>query len=237
MKRTQYFIFGFTIILLLSFLCNGQEKIRKIEKRSIKNEPIELVSARVGSKAFTKENQILADKDWLKNLEFDLKNISGKTIVYAEVQIEVGRQGKMQYPLLLPLIFGQIPQSESQSLSTYTAVESLKVLKPNDSVKISIEPSTLEKFTTIFMPQNEITEIEQVRFYFDFIIFDDGLAWSRGRLMRRNSSNKWQDIRAIPIKTGVFNSHFNLNTAQMFINSWRKDKPKSCSAVSSSFFL
>ncbi len=98
MKLLQSFLFTFSLILLLSLLCYGQVKVRKIEKRSTKNEPIELVSAEVGDLPFNNENQVLADKSWLKNLKLNVKNISGKTIVYMKVNLEISAQGKCNIP-------------------------------------------------------------------------------------------------------------------------------------------
>lgn len=228
----KYYFFGFSLILLLSLLCYGQEKVRKIEKRPTKNEPIELVSAEVGNKIFNNENQILADKDWLKNLKLNVKNISDKKIVYIKVELDVERQGKMQYPLGLPLVFGQKPPPEL----TDTDVAKLEGLKPNESVKISITPSILDHFTTKFMPENEIKDIEQVKFFFDFIVFDDGTAWSRGRLMRRNpnNENQWQTIREQKEVSFLQNM---LNIPLKFINSWQENKVASCRSTNSGFFL
>lgn len=230
MRISKYYIFGFSLILLLSFFCYGQEKVRKIEKRSAKNEPIELVGSGVAGKAFN-ENQILADKDWLKNLKLKLKNISNKTIVYMAVVLRIQKQGKMQYPLELPLAFGQIPQPEF----TDTDIANIKGLKPNESVEVSIPSDILEHFTTKFMPENELVDIERGLLYFDFIVFDDGTAWSRGQMMRRNSDNKWQYIRTEQKEVSLFN--FILNKPSMSINNWQEKSAAFRSLTNSDFFL
>ncbi len=220
MKLLQSFLFTFSLILLLSLLCYGQVKVRKIEKRSTKNEPIELVSAEVGDLPFNNENQVLADKSWLKNLKLNVKNISGKTIVYMKVNLEFSAQGKMQYPLLLPLVFGHIPPPDSASSNS--DLSNLKILRPNQSVKISIIPSVLNKFAGKFAPENEILDIEQVRFFFDFVIFDDGTAWSRGRQMRRNPDdpNRWQRMRIEQPGANFLHSFFNLSIPLRVVNNW-----------------
>ena len=196
MKIFRYCLLGLIFILLLSFFCYGQEKMRKIEKRPTKNEPIELVSAKVKDKFLDKENQVLADKDWLRNLRFDVKNISNKRIVYIDVALQIPKQGRMQYPLLLSLRFGQQPPPEF----TDSDIAKLKGLEPNQSVKISIDSNNLEHFITKFMPENEVENIEQVKYFFDFVVFVDGTAWSRGFFRRRDSNNpnRWKIIRTLP---------------------------------------
>jgi hypothetical protein len=196
MKISQYCLLGLSFILFLTFLCYGQEKLRTIEKRVTKNEPLELVSAEVEEKSFDKENKVLADRNWLKGLRLNVKNISNKRIVYLRVSVQVPRQGKMQYPLLLSLRFGQIPPPEF----TNSDISKLKGLKPNESVQVSIDPNNLEHFMTKFMPENEVEDIEQVKFFFDFIVFDDGTAWSMGSSMRRDADNpnRWNVIRTSP---------------------------------------
>jgi hypothetical protein len=164
-----------------------------------------------------------------------VKNISGKTIIYIKVELDIERQGKMQYPLGLPLVFGQIPPLEMTDVD----VAKLEGLKPNQSVKISVTPSILDNFTTKFMPENEIKDIEQVKFFFDFIVFDDGTAWSRGRLMRRNpnNENRWQTIRKEQKEFSFLQNISILNIPLVFINSWRKNNTTSCSSTNLVFFL
>lgn len=188
MKISKYYIFSFSLILLLSFFCYGQEKVRKIEKRSAKNVPIELISSEVAGETFNKENQVLADKDWLKNLKLGFKNISNKTIVYMEISLKIQPQGKLQYPLWLPLRFGQLPLSKTVESSMNRDSAKLKVLKPSDSAELSLESNIFNSFTQ-FMSENE-EDIENVTIVFEFIVFNDNTAWSKGHQMRRNPDNE-----------------------------------------------
>lgn len=215
MKRTPYYVFGFSLILLLSFLCNGQEKIRKIEKPSVlKEQPIELVSSEVGDKVFDNENKISADEYWLKNLELNLKNISSKTIVYIKVFLQIEAQGKMQYPLGIPLTFGQAPLPKTFKSSNDKNVNENKILKSNESTKLSIKPYLFES-SNQFIQNNEIKDIEKVKVIFDFIVFDDGTAWSQGQWMRQNpDDDKRWDIIGVKKKQSLFkiiNISFNFD--------------------------
>jgi hypothetical protein len=196
MKTSQYYLFGMTLILLLTFVCNGQEKIRKIEKPSVtKEQPIQLVSLEVGDKVLDNENKVLADEDWLKNLELNLKNTSSKTIVYIKVFLQIEAQGKMQHPLRIPLTFGQALLTKTFKSSNDKTIDIAKKLKPNESIKLSIKPSLFDS-SSQFIENNEIKDIEKVKVIFDFIVFDDGTAWSQGQWMRRNPDNdkRWDVI-------------------------------------------
>ena len=208
MKRTQYYIFGFSLILLLSPLCNGQEKIRKIEKPPVmKEQPIELVSSEVGDKLLDNENKILADEYWLKNLELNLKNTSTKTIVYIKVFLQIEAQGKMQYPLRIPLTFGQAPLPKTLKSSNDKTSDAAKILKSNESTKLSIK-SYLFDSSNQFIRNNEIKDIEKVKVIFDFIVFDDGTAWSQGQWMRQNpDDDKRWDVIGVKKKLISFQNH------------------------------
>ena len=72
MKLLTYYSLGLGLILFLSILCSGQEKTHTPEIRHARNNPLELVRAEVRSKAFTSENEVLSDNNWLRDLK--LKN-------------------------------------------------------------------------------------------------------------------------------------------------------------------
>lgn len=237
MKISKYYILGFSLILLLSFLCNGQEKIRKIEKRPAKNEPIELISSKVGNKNFNTENQVLADKDWLKNLKLNFKNISNKTIVYMEINLKIQPQGKLQYPIWLPLRFGQMPLSKSLESSMNRDSAKLKVLKSGESVELSLTPKILDSVKQ-FMSENEIEDIENVMVVSDFIVFNDDTAWSKGHKMLRNPDDdkKWDVVNDSQKDVSRLQNRFFPDKTSKFINSLRENGAITYLSINSVFF-
>jgi hypothetical protein len=162
----------------------------------MKDQPIELVSSEVGKKIFDEENQILADKDWLKNLKLDFKNISNKTITHIKIYLKIEAQGNMKYPLRIPVSFGQAPLPKSFKSSENSDVLEAKILKPNEVIKISIKP--FFESALPFLKENEIEEVARVKIIFDFIVFDDGTAWSQGQKLRQNTDNdkQWDVVGA-----------------------------------------
>lgn len=217
MKLLQRYLCGFGFVLLLTLFCFGQERIRQIEKKNTRNEPIELINSEVGNKVSNTENQVLADKDWLRNLKLNLKNISNKRIVYIEVELEIEPVGKMQHPLRLPIKFGKLP-----SLTNINDANS-EVIRQNEYIKVSLKPYILDSLVQ-FMQKNEIAEIERVKVFFEFVVFDDGTAWSKGQQMRRNptNGNQWDVIGNSQKEISILQNNSIFDPA--LISNWRENR-------------
>lgn len=188
MKSTINITVSFCLFFLLSVILVGQEKLRTLEKRITKNDPIELVSFEVKNRVFNDKKTVVGDKFWLRDLRMNVRNISNKQIVYLSVNIQIQPTSKSKIPFNLPFVFGSYYLPE-QGLN-------YKPFMPNETLKIAILPTQLEYFTNVFMPQNDLNDIDFVKYYFNFIVFEDGTAWSKGRLLHRSQNNpyKWESF-------------------------------------------
>jgi hypothetical protein len=183
-------LFSVVLVLFAITYGYGQNRGRRLEKRPTKNDPLKLIKAEVGDKVFDEDNKVLAGKEWLSELKLEIKNVSGKPIVYASIFIQVEKAG-IKGSTALQLVFGRMPPIDF----TLADLEKYKKLQPNESVKIAVPQSELGTFEAAFGTD----EIENAKYFFDTIIFDDETAWQRGQTMRRTPENRWHDIR-FPIK-------------------------------------
>lgn len=238
--KSLHRLFILTIFLLIPLFCYGQEKIRIVEKALTSNEPIELVNLKVKDKPFDAENQVLADKDWLNKLNLKLKNTSDKTIVYIRLELEITRLGKMQYPLRLPLEFGQIPSITSSENAKVSGLNISERVTPGKTVKVSLQPKFYD-FLLQFMQENEIEDIERVKVFFEFIVFDNGTAWSKGYEMRRNlkNPNQWDVVGDWQKEMSKFQNRFMLNESRILAqaNNTKWNKTLSDLSTQPSFFF
>lgn len=231
MKSSRYILTGFSLSLLLVILCYGQEKVRTVNKITTKDEPIALIGSEVGSKVFNPENQILAGQDWLQYLKLDLKNISNKTIIYMKVELKIERQGRMEYPLRLPLFFGKQPDNSSLSPNLRDTSQ-VELLKPGESVKLSLKPNYINA-STKFLRENGIEDIENVKIFFELVLFDDGTGWAKGNQLRRNAKNNNQ----FEVINSSLQEHNQLDLISMITKSWQGINTKHYLSDYPSFFL
>jgi hypothetical protein len=129
-------------------------------------------------------DSVFAGKDWLKSLKLEFKNIHDKSIVHMRVELEIAPTGKMDAPLFLSLSFGARPRRPIAELDAKT----LKKLAPNKTQKLAMSEETSD-FLLSYMKEKEIEDIDQVKVHVEFIIFEDGVAWSKGQTMRQDIKN------------------------------------------------
>jgi hypothetical protein len=177
---------------MVSSLAFAQEKPRTVEKFQFSNEPIELTDISIASKKMNSDETILFNNTWLKELSLNIHNGSGKNIIYMEIELEIAPSGKMQLPVRLPIKFGKMPDftSEMENFATESLLES------EERVSLSLTKKNYE-WLSKFMLENEVENIDKVTIYFEFVLFDDYTAWSKGFKMKRNSKNpsRWDAVK------------------------------------------
>ncbi len=237
MKLLPFRFFVLSIFLLFSLFSYGQEKVRTVEKASSSNGLLELVNLKVGEKIFDTENQVLAEKNWLKTLNFSLKNTSDKTMMHVGLELEIERTGKMKLPLRLPITFGQMPLKEL-SLNSKITPETTRTLKPNESATVSLKSKHYDALLR-FMQENEIEDIARVKVFFEFIVFQDGTAWSKGHEMRQNpdNPNRWDVIGVWQKDVSLFQNRPLPNVSRLLVRDWKHDNVMSNWSTSPNFFL
>lgn len=174
--------------LLVSLLAYAQDKKSRVVKEQHYEGPVEIVGLSIQGQTANFLKEISAGKDWLKTLTLNIKNNHNKSIVHMEVGLEIAKAGKMDYPLLLSINFGQMPPTAEEN----QPLKLLKKVAPNSTKKLSLSESSYN-FLVNYMRENQVDDIDEVEVSIQFVLFDDDTAWSKGHLMRRdpNNPNNW----------------------------------------------
>jgi hypothetical protein len=176
--------------MLLVFFCTTalfvqaqNLKHRTVEQAAFEG-PVEIMSLEIEGNPARFNDSVFAGKDWLKSLKLEIKNLHDKSIVYMEVELEIAPTGKMSIPLRVPLTFGVRPRRPIAELDA----KALRKLTPNKTNKLALS-KYMSDFLDNYMRENDIEDIGKVKVHVEFIIFEDGVAWSKGQTMRQDIKN------------------------------------------------
>jgi hypothetical protein len=152
------------------------------------NEPVSITNINIKGNPVNINSHVSASHDWLKNLSFDIQNISNKPIIYISLQV-LFPQTKTNGPILAyPMHLGERPRSPDQ-------FPRQALLMPNETVKMSINDDAYTKLKNFVETRTPIENISDVQIDVDFVAFDDDTAWATGAFMHRKPGDmtKWVD--------------------------------------------
>lgn len=193
MKLFNNFVFSLFVVFSVSVIISGQEKLRTLERRLTKNDPVDLINFEINNKIFDDKKTVLGNRFWLRDLRINVRNMTNKPIIYVKVNIQIDPREGMKLPVILPMIFGSygIPSRNNPN-----QLETIPPLLPNQVIKMGLAFDVYEKFINSVLPENQIDDLNKVKYYLDFVAFDDGTGWQRGQMMRRNPNNPklWDSV-------------------------------------------
>ncbi|HKP12507.1 MAG TPA: hypothetical protein VJZ91_10370, partial [Blastocatellia bacterium] len=152
------------------------------------NEPVSINNINIKGNPVNINSHVSARHDWLKNLSFDVQNISNKPIVFVELQL-LFAQTKTDKPILAyPMQFGERPRFPNQSPGQAP-------LMPNEKVGFSIKDDAYIKLRNFVETRTPIENISDVQIDVVFVAFDDDTAWATGAFMHRKPEDptRWVD--------------------------------------------
>jgi hypothetical protein len=195
MKKMRWrFLIGLGVCLT-PVLMNGQEKLRTIVDDPQENTSIVIVGRHIGAKGFEHkvENRygIMAGRDWVSQLTFDVKNITEKHITYIQFQLVILKQGNtVQAPQALNFYFGNMAATTESKHAR---------LDPNDVVRVAMSDSERASFEN-YLNKYEGQDVERVTLNLREVHFDDGTGWRGGAELRQDSSypERWRSVTSQP---------------------------------------
>jgi hypothetical protein len=187
MIKPRFCIGVFSVIFLLFSGSLAQEKVRTVDNRmyrmyDVKTEPIEIVSRQVGDKPFINSTQVNADNEWLRDLTFGVKNISGKTIKEFEIQVIIPQQGGMAYPAALTAWYSSRNPAQKPEKKQAGQNGGEEGLAAGDVVTVKVVVGRMLED----IKKQGVEDIERVYLSFGRVVFDDGTAWYQGIPMRQD---------------------------------------------------
>jgi hypothetical protein len=155
---------------------------KNFEKReSYSNEPLKVIKIKAANKSLGFDEQISGADDWLKAAEITVKNISGKDIVFIEIDFNFPETKSSGNEMSFPLRLGSRPGVTNSNPPV--------VLRSDDEATLSLEGKRYEQLVQFIEHRHSISAIGKVAVNVGFVIFADGTAWSGGKFLRRDPNN------------------------------------------------
>lgn len=183
MKKTISLMKVF-IFIVIAIPLYGQDLKSRVVETTKYDGPVEVSELEIEGQKFDFQHKVFAGKNWLKLLQLSVKNNYSKSIIFMKVELEIAPVGKMERPLRLPITFGELPPIPGDEKAS-TVIEKMA---PKSIKKLSVEKYMLD-FLADYMKEKEIEDIDSVNVIIEFIVFDDGTAWSKGHTMHRDPKN------------------------------------------------
>jgi hypothetical protein len=199
MSKVSKSILSFmTVLMLAGILLTGhstaqQGQERLLEKQVHQKEPLRIkaIKGKKGDVLISKKFQ--DGNDWLNGLTFQLENISDKNITFVQLEVEFPRSDSVP-PLVFPLEYGT-------GLSPNDPIPANPVppIRPGEDVVLSITDAHYEPLQGLLGDMKYSKSVKHAILDIRTVIFDDGVMWRAGRLMKRdpNDARKWIGINSV----------------------------------------
>lgn len=156
--------------------------------RFYQNEPVSISNINVQGNPVSINSKVTVGDDWLRNLSFDLQNISNKRIIYVSLRLLFPQTAAGGPILAYPMHYGERPRLPDQARKQAP-------LAPNEKVEIHINDDAYTKLKNFVETRTPMANISDVQIDVDFVAFDDDTAWATGAFMHRKPGNptRWVD--------------------------------------------
>ena len=188
MKRILCFsLFIGLLVYFLTSVTDAQEKLRIIQETQQEDSPVVVVSRQIGNKPVDRTYQnrhgIMAGQDWIKELTFDVKNVSNKNIAYIDLEIIVPKAGNLATNgKVISIFFGDRAATPSTILGDSSGLQ--RLLGPGQVVSVAM--SDAERKSVENYLRKYAADVEQVTLNIREVHFDDGTGWSLGIELRQD---------------------------------------------------
>ncbi len=194
---------GFLLCHIVS-VADAQEKLRIIQQLQPENSPAVVVSRRVGERLVDRKSEnihgIMASRDWLSQLTFDVKNLSNKNVTYIRLEFVIPKIGQMVHNgRVVRVAFGNMVASAATG--SKDSRSPLELLKPGDVVRLKISDLERTNLET-YLKKYDAEDVEQIRVDIREVHFDDGTGWYLGHELKQDPSNPkiWRSVGQGQIK-------------------------------------
>jgi hypothetical protein len=167
-------------------VADAQGKMRAVQEVPHKNSPIIVVSRALGGKTFDSKRSILGDKGWLKQLTFDVKNVSNKNVIYFNIDLVVPKHGKMPGLIALSIFFGN--RTGPAILVPGDSNHNDKLVRPGNVVRVKLSDDEVSRWEKEFK-KYEVEDVTFITMDIRTVHFDDGTGWQLGNELRQDLDN------------------------------------------------
>jgi hypothetical protein len=158
----------------------SQDTHRVVEKISLKNEPLEIMELRSKARIMKLGEAFPSGDDWLEGMRFKLKNVSGKALRRAELELEFPEIKLGDGTFLFTIHLGQIPD-----LPDADSIE-MPLVQPDETFELKFDDLT---YAGLRQRVFQGVSVTKVRVLISTAYFADGTAWHHGFWHKRDPNN------------------------------------------------
>ncbi len=175
---------------------SAQPRVRSlVDGKTYSDAPVIVVDTKWKSSSLKAGERISADKDWLKDVQIDIKNISQKPIMAVDVMVNSLQNGEMK--IVAPFIFEFRAAQRGPS-------HEMVPLEPGKTVTLSVLEN--QRLATMkFLGKQQFDDFSTVNVEVKNVFFMDGTGWINGREMRQDPNNPdvWHPVQKSPSKPSL----------------------------------
>jgi hypothetical protein len=198
------------VIVCAVWVCGAQDKLRVIRETVHKNSPVIVVSRQIGGKRVdrTYENRhgVMAGPGWIKQLTFDLKNVSNQNITYIHLDLVIPQTGKMVHTgKIVDIFFGN--RAAPAAAASKDVISTADLLIPGDVVRVTISDTARTQLEN-FLKEYDAQDVEQITMDIREVHFDDGTGWNMGIELRQDPLDPkiWRSVLMSQTSTRISSS-------------------------------
>lgn len=183
--------------ITLCVFCAAFAEAQQVETRLLKKQkvapvepaPLEFSNLRAGGGAINFDQPFQAGDNWVKDLSFDLKNVSGKVITHFRVGLHLHNPNNQQRVVVTMVFHGRN--------TGMPGVEPSLRIAPGEIVHAVYEDKQYESFKRM-CHQIGLGKVVEATLSIEMVVFDNETAWRNGYLLRRDLSDplRWNVVRA-----------------------------------------
>lgn len=190
-------LFFATRAVFIGFALNQDYSKKKIGRAFsfYRNEPVEILS--VGDKERHALNETFEkETDWLKDFSVQIKNKSGKRIVFFSMQLEFPETEATGNRMVSLMYYGAIPYRKPEDY------ENEPPIPAGETFELAIDQKKYERLKAFIGTRHALDTLTRADIRIMSIHFDDDTGWSAGSSTKRDPNNPKRFITVTPDNPG-----------------------------------
>ena len=199
---------------------------RSIKKVTYESEPLKISTLETANKKILIDDEFYADDNWLRDLEVEVENVSGKKITSFELIASV-RIKNRDKPVGLVLNFNTRKEINYQTDSGLTTrhiseTEKTEGIPSYAKVRTRIPAWSYEFLLRQLRDKDTLSNLNKATIFISSVIFEDKTVWAGGRLLKQNPNQP--NIWSVPSANNLKNlkSNFEIDKSNLLRNSRTK---------------
>jgi len=190
---------------------------KTIRKAPMRRSPVVIIHLKVGSEDVIYDRPFIAPDDWLKNLSFDLKNISGEakhgvnknvTFVRFGLRIFDGQNLVANYPI------------SCGTNNLLPNVQPTVLLKPGDTTHIEFTEARYNHLQAFLGKLAIRSQVNTIMIAVDTVVYEDGTTFFQGQDSQASKSSSKSDAKNAFITLPKVGTRFLSGEAYSYKNSF-----------------